>query len=506
MRLEKGTFRSVAGTHWGSPKEIWGFRAKLPRGSALGRAKAFVAGNQELLALEGAQGSLGAPRIVESLAATHVILRQRVHGVPVHRGYVTVHLDPDGRAYLVKNRAAPRRHWPEKRAPQIGAEAAVARARRYVGMGKNEGVEFEPALRWLAVGPKLELAWRVRLRKTAPTEEWIVYVDAKSRRVHQAWDNLSLARGRGRVFDPNPVIALGSHHQCLGAKGKPKQKLDARAYSEVTLTGLDGKGRLDGRRVTTRTTAKRLRRPDLDFRVASRSEPGFKEVMAYFHIDRALAYLEGLGFRGDRTVLARPIPVNVEGTKEDNSWYSPGEKALSFGTGGVDDAEDAETILHELGHAIQDAICPDFGQSAQSAAMGEGFGDYLAASFFEAKKPAAYRTSVMSWDAITYPDYEPPCLRRVDDELSFEDFDHSADADEHENGRIWSSTLWAVRGVLGREGGDRAIVESHFQLDGFTTFARAARAILDADRHLYAGRHRAALERVFVSRGIGPVR
>jgi predicted metal-dependent phosphotriesterase family hydrolase len=47
--------------------------------------------------------------------------------------------------------------------------------------------------------------------------------------------------------------------------------------------------------------------------------------------------------------------------------------------------------------------------------------------------------------------------------------------------------------------------ESHFQLDGFTTFARGARAIIDADRNLYRGRNAETLRRVFHRRGIGPV-
>ena len=79
-----------------------------------------------------------------------------------------------------------------------------------------------------------------------------------------------------------------------------------------------------------------------------------------------------------------------------NSWYDPTSRSLSFGTGGVDDAEDGETILHELGHALQDAICPDFGQSNEAAAMGEGFGDYFAASFFADKKRPPYLARVMS--------------------------------------------------------------------------------------------------------------
>jgi DNA-binding PucR family transcriptional regulator len=40
------------------------------------------------------------------------------------------------------------------------------------------------------------------------------------------------------------------------------------------------------------------------------------------------------------------------------------------------------------------------------------------------------------------------------------------------------------------------IVESHFQLDGFTTFARGARAKIDADVNLYRGKHTAALRRI----------
>jgi hypothetical protein len=44
-----------------------------------------------------------------------------------------------------------------------------------------------------------------------------------------------------------------------------------------------------------------------------------------------------------------------------------------------------------------------------------------------------------------------------------------------------------------------------FQLDGFTTFAKDARAILDADRNLYRGRHLETLRSIFRRRGIGPI-
>jgi hypothetical protein len=96
-------------------------------------------------------------------------------------------------------------------------------------------------------------------------------------------------------------------------------------------------------------------------------------------------------------------------------------------------------------------------------------------------------------------------VRRLDSALTYESFDHAASADEHDNGEIWSAVLWDVRRRLGRVAADRIILESHFQLDGFTTFARGARAILDADRHLFRGAHRATLTRIFRRRRIGPI-
>src|SRR5262245_23660762 len=80
------------------------------------------------------------------------------------------------------------------------------------------------------------------------------------------------------------------------------------------------------------------------------------------------------------------------------SQNSPTTKSLTFGTGGVDDADDAEIILHEYGHAIQDDQIPGFGEPAEAGAMGEGFGDYFAASFFAESKARVLRPTIGNWD------------------------------------------------------------------------------------------------------------
>ena len=509
-RLRARAFRTVPGRTYGTPKELWGFESDRGRGTPEEIALEFLRVNAGLLGIESEIESLTVRRRIESLGASHVILEQKFRRRRIHRAYVTAHIRSNGRVYLVKNRAVPSAVLAQADEGRVGVARAVAAARRAVSHAKGRArIVGEPEALWLPLARRVHPAWRVRVHLTHPRSEWIVYVSALTGRVIQKYDNLSgaarrAAAGRASVFLPNPMAGDPAFRPVVNGK---LQKPTERAYHEVRLPGLDGRGRLDGRAVSTGLTKKRVSRPDLDFRM-NNSSAGFEEVSAYYHISAALERLADLGYTGTRRIFRDRVRVDARGTPEDNSWYSPGERTLTFGLGGVDDAEDGETVLHEFGHAIQDAICPDFGQSQEAAAMGEGFGDYWAGSFFAERKPALYRLAVMSWDGATFAALEPgqpACVRRLDSAQSYESFDHSERADEHDNGEIWSATLWQVREAIGREQADRIIIDSHFQLDGFTTFARGARAILDADRNLYRGAQLAVLRGIFRRRGIGPI-
>ena len=499
--LRVRAYKTVPGQYYGTPKELWGFRLRPGRGKPVSIARAFVNANAALLGVEGIRRRLGLARIIESPGARHVLFQQRHVGLRVHRAYVTVHMDRGNRVYMAKNRAIPADLLPGTARYKITVTSAIRRAIRSIKAKAADTKVLGTERLWFPVEAHLRPAIRVRVQRNVPREEWIIHVDGRTGKTLSKYDNLALATGRARVFDPNPVVALGDWKPLL-RNGRPIRP-PAETYREARLGSLKGTGYLEGRRVSTRPTRKRVRRPDHRFLFES-TESGFDEAMVYFHVDRAIRYLESLGYRGRRAIFRGPLGVDAHGTRDDNSWYSPGLRRLTFGTGGVDDAEDAEIILHEFGHALQDAICPDFGQSDEAAAMGEGFGDYLAASFFADRKPPRFRPTVGSWDAIA-DGGDPPCMRRVDENLTFEGFDHSPNADEHENGKIWSAALWEIRRAMGRDMADAVIIESHFQLDGFTRFARGARAILDADRNLYGGRHLARLRRIFQDLGIGPV-
>jgi len=494
-------YNVIPGMQYGTPKEIWGFRTRPHRGAPHVVAENFIGNNAKLLGTVGVR--LRRARQIESLGAHHVIFQQRLHSLPIQRAYVTVHMAKDGSIYLVKNRVVPRKFL--KPAAEFAISMATARQRALHSVRARLTRVVSSEQLWFPIKSILRPAYRVRIQKRKPRGDWVVFVDGETGRILRKFDNLSEAVF-ARIFDPNPVIALGSARDLVN-NGKFLVPPDT-AYVRVRLSALRGNRSLDGRRVSTALTRRRvdLRRGDLkdDSKFAS-DNPRFEEVMTYFHVDRAIGYLETLGFRGSRAIFREPLAINANGTDDDNSWYSPHDRSITFGTGGINDAEDAEIILHEFGHAIQDAICPGFGQSQEAAAMGEGFGDYFAASFFAEKKPRRYQTSVGTWDGVEMTQFDPPCVRRVDLKLTYESFDHGETADEHDNGQIWSATLWDVRRALGRTIADRIILEGHFQLDGFTTFARGARAIIDADRNLYRGRNAEVLRRVFRRRGIGPV-
>ena len=103
----------------------------------------------------------------------------------------------------------------------------------------------------------------------------------------------------------------------------------------------------------------------------------FPQVMAFYHLDQSLQYLENLGYK----LFSSPVNFDGRGQSIDNSaWFKEPQLAV-FGTGGVSaDAADADVVVHELGHGIHYQIVPDWAYG-HAGALGEGIGDYWAGSY-----------------------------------------------------------------------------------------------------------------------------
>ncbi len=266
--------------------------------------------------------------------------------------------------------------------------------------------------------------------------------------------------GRALVFNPNPVAYSGRHD--LRA-GDPVDQY--RVWMDAPR--LDGTGHLRGRWVETATDRPPLAREQSLIFAYPSHDPRFVQAMAYVHGDRGLQRVEDLGFSG---LFDRPLRLRVYGTTADNSWYSRATREVVLGSGGVNDAEDADIILHELGHAIHDALVPGF-DGGDTYAISEGFSDFWAASLTDGP-------CIGDWDATSY---SPPCLRRTDTDAVYPT---SLNGRPHNDGLIWSATLWDIRHLLGAEAAERLALASFLEQGTRTTFPEAAAGLLVAAERL----------------------
>ena len=143
----------------------------------------------------------------------------------------------------------------------------------------------------------------------------------------------------------------------------------------------------------------------------------------------------------------------------------------------MDDAEDAEVILHEYGHSIQDDQVPGFGTTLEAGSMGEGFGDYWGASVGAQFSGGFQDLCLAEWDATSYSSTNPPCLRRLD---STKHYPEDVVGQVHADGEIWSAALWQIRGSLGAANADRVVLAAHFLLAPSASFNQGANALVTA--------------------------
>src|SRR3954451_19392048 len=309
--------------------------------------------------------------------------------------------------------------------------------------------------------------------------------------------------GSGSVFVTNPVQSLGDER--LTDTKDADGAVPAAAYHDVTLTHLDGSGDLHGDYATiVSETGNPAYSATETFRY-TRHQDEFEQVMAYFWVTEAQKYIHSLGFGVTRpAVNNRPQAVRLNQLGADNSFATDHPKnELRFGKGGVDDAEDAEVILHEYGHAIHFSQNFSFA-SEEAGAISEGFGDYWAVTVGDVVSrslgvPA--RTPmpcVADWDATAYTSTVPHCLRRVDEDLHYpEDLNGKV----HHDGQIWSHALWDIRQALGNVKADTIILQGSFDFPG-TTMTDLGRRTVAAAQQLYGTSAASAVTKAFSDRGI----
>lgn len=417
---------------------------------------------------------------------SEVVVAEPPQGAPILVADTTVAgLDPAPRGAVISRGAAIRR------ALSAGSvESLRAPARAQLGIDPGSG----------------RRAWEVSLPAARPLADLLVMVDAGDGSVLSNRNLIWRAEAQATLFDPNPVVTQGSYDGLRDARDRDSALLTA-LRTPVTLRRItSAKGCLSGAYADARVgkRAERVCRRSLDFTGVTRASDRFEALMAYLHVDRTRAYVDGLGL--SRGLRSKPQRVRANGITDDNSYYSSLTHAMTLGSGGVDDAEDADVIVHEYGHSLQDQAVQGFGRGTQAGAMGEGFGDYLAAAMSAERTGGdpAFDPCIFDWDGVSYS--PGGCGRRADKSRDLSQAKRRCGREIHCLGETWSSALYELRLLLGddpagRSVVDRVVLESHFMLAKRAKFEQGARALVAADELLYGGQHRPEIEAEMVARG-----
>lgn len=457
-------------------------------------ASAYIALNKADIGISDPNSDLRLMQNQRSLAAWHYRYQQYWQGIPVFGSQVVVNVTNAGEISSVLSDC--KSDLSVATRPQITSENALQTAIGDIGASAFR----DTAQKELVIYSNDEIAptlcWKVLVMAEKPLGDWQIFVDAINGNVVYKQNIICFIDGAGFSFDPNPSVSQQNLALADSSDRNYQALTDAR--HNVVLRDLNpqqnGYYYLSGPYVNTGPTRNRAHHVTPDSFYYNRQDDRFEEVNVYYQIDACARYYQSLGFDN---IMTYSISVNVNGTTDDNSWFSPGQLQITYGSGGVDDAEDGDVIIHEYGHATQYNQVPGWGMTHEGGSMGEGFGDYLAVGFFHHISGGWREAQVFDWDANPRDGFWDG--RRVDSNKHYPEDMHN---EVHDDGEIWSRCLWDIQNAIGADTALQLVLESHFYLTPYANFEDGANAIVQADLNLYSGAHVMAIGQAFVDRGI----
>ncbi|KQV90927.1 hypothetical protein ASD15_02390 [Massilia sp. Root351] len=306
--------------------------------------------------------------------------------------------------------------------------------------------------------------------------------------------------GSGYAFDPDPRTALAT--EAL-TDTSAASAFDA-GYSNKSLRDLTVVGSnytLTGPYVNIKNIEAPNTAPSTTTNgvwTAKRGSNAFDDTNVYFHLDQNQRYIQSLGFTGTKSIINRPFDVDTDGLNgDDNSHYSYSGSTdyLAFGHGCVNDSEDADVILHEYGHGIHRNINSGW-SGGDTGAMGEGFGDYWAASYsYSTPNGKTFHPEwAFSWDGhgacwagrmLNRTDAKYNSSKTYGAHQSVTEGGVSFSSDELWSAPLYQSMVALIAAGKPRGNIDQIILEAHFGLGSNIKMPAMATAIVNAAKTLY---------------------
>lgn len=168
-----------------------------------------------------------------------------------------------------------------------------------------------------------------------------------------------------------------------------------------------------------------------------------------------------------------------------------------------DSGQDGDVVLHEYGHGISNRLVGGPANTSclggtQAGAMGEGWSDYWAATFYGNGVIGEFVTNNLT-RGIRRAAYSVPADPVHD---SYADLG-TGGFQVHRDGEVWAATLWDLRQTLGAAIADRLVLQGMKFTPCSPSFLNARDGILMADQNLNGGANRCAIWQVFARHGMG---
>lgn len=418
--------------------------------------------------------------------------QQFINDVPVFESELVLHFNTRGQVTF-STESLNRMAENISVTPSISVDQALSKAKENLGLVGEIIIEEAKLYVFVTEDAQTKLAYRTLHKSYATVGLWETMVDAVSGEIirvkdvamyhkHDHGDNdgkkkktqkqntkkNTLVTGTAYIFNPDPLSATGSTYggQYVDGNDATNDALDA-ARTLVTIPELEfsnGQYKLKSQYAEIRDFASPStglflqNSPDFLF---NRNEQGFEAINAYWHINNSLIYINDelqiplKSIYNNGVVLFDPHGAGGD----DNSYYGGGR--LEFGEGCVDDAEDADVILHELGHGLHDWVTN--GASSQVNGLSEGSGDYWAQSYsrslnqWDTNRPQYHW--VFSWDG-----HNPCWPGRTTNYAAT--YPGGLIGSIHSDGQIWATSLMRIWDRIGRTKTDAIFLEGL----GMTTY------------------------------------
>ncbi len=439
---------------------------------------------------------------IESPKAYHLLFQQYYEGVKVYRGQVKVNLDKSGNVLSIFDNSLGAVKASEQFPPATVTENII----NNLYPDREQLVRATPEHTWFWDGESFVPAVRIEFVDNVDqfyeviiksTEETVYQRDLNSY-YHTALDSPSTAK----VFLPDPLTTAEEYY------GTPYEDSNDADINQLNLERHEviidanfesGEFSLTGPycNITDFSPPSvqpaNKTSPNFDY---TRAEDGFEDVNTFYHINQFQAYVQLFGFNN---LANYPIDVDCHALNgSDNSNFNAGfgTPRLSFGEGGVDDAEDADVIIHEYGHALSYSAAPNTNNGFERQALDEAIGDYLCSSYSRSISEFRWE-DVFTWDGHN----EFWNGRSV---VTTDHYPEDLGGNIHLDADIWAATLMQIWEDIGREPTDAIQLQSMYSYATNMSMSDAAHIFLQADELYYGGVHAWPITYWMVERGLLP--